>query len=154
MLFVDPGEATGWSLWNYDPHFPLQRLEFGLIPGGLNGFLDWSEVRLGLLHADVICERFNPALGTADGSKNYEPMYIEGALRAICRALGLSLEFQDVGMKALCGDHVLKRNGLWIHNSEVEWEDARDVNDTQRHALAWALSNDHAPSLSAYWPDE
>lgn len=153
ILVFDPGEVTGWSLWNFASEYPLQRLEFGVIPGGVDGFLDWLEEHLGILAVSiVICEWFNPALGTGGGFKNYEAMEIQGALRGACRALAIDLVKQQVDMKAECTDDALKRAGLWIENAEVEWEDARDVNDTQRHALAFAKSQDHEPTIRAIWP--
>lgn len=152
---VDPGETTGWSLWVMEPDLPIYRLDYGRILGGLDGVLDYAEQHFAGLRqggAKILCERFNPALGTADGSKNYEPMYIEGALKAICRALGLEIIWQETGMKTLCTDDALKAAGLWIDNSEFDEGDARDVNDSQRHALAFAKSHDHEPSILRYWP--
>lgn len=151
MLFMDPGETTGWSLWNYEETLPLMRLEWGYITGGFEGVMDWGERHLGLLRPDIYCERFDPLRG--NNHKNFEPMLIEGGLRAIARALGLPFEYQDTGMKALCTDETLRRNGLWIENSEVEHEDARDINDSQIHALAWGKSHDHQPTIERYWPD-
>lgn len=155
LLAFDPGGATGWSLWLLDEDNPLQRVEYGLIQGGEDGFLDWAEQHLGQLRPDIIvCERFNPDLGTGDGRKSYEPMLIQGALKAICRALGIEVIWQDIGMKSLCRDDVLKRSGLWVEGSDVGWEDGRDVNDSAIHALAWAKVSDHEPSVRCYWPED
>lgn len=151
ILVFDPGEATGWSLWLLDDDAPMQRVEFGVIPGGVDGFLDWIETRLGSLRPTIICERYDPLRGGR--FKNYTAMYIEGALRAVCRALALEIIWQDPDMKTLCSDECLKTNGLWIENDEVEWEDARDANDTQRHALGWGKTIDHEPTVEFYWPE-
>lgn len=151
LLSFDPGQVTGWSLWAFDDGHAFQRLEFGLIKGGLDGVLDWIERHLGLLRPSLtLVERFNPDLG--DANKDYEAMLIMGALKAACRALGIDLEFQDIDMKALCRDEVLKVHGLWIDGPEVDHTDGRDVNDSEINALAWAKAHDHEPTVALYWP--
>ena len=153
------GAVTGWSLWAFDPEFPLQRLEYGLIHDGLEGFVRWLEVRLGRLRPDVlICEQFN----TKDGRvarADLTPLYLEGALFAITSALGLEVVWQGTDMKALCSDDTLRDHGLYIMPKDAKTDraimhtDARDVNDSQRHALAWAKAIDHEPSVRQFWPD-
>lgn len=151
ILAFDPGGVTGWSLWLMTDSTPMHRIDYGLVRGGIDGMLDFFEQKLGGLHPSlVICERFNPDLG--DANKEYDALEITGALRGACRALGIELVFQDIGMKAQCKDSVLKRLGLWIDGPEVEHEDGRDVNDSQIHALAWAKVNDHVPTVEWAWP--
>jgi hypothetical protein len=153
FLVLDPGQVTGWSHWAIEPDLPMLRLQFGVIPGGFDGFLDWLESNLAVMGVSLlICERFNPELGTGGSGKDYVGMEIQGAVKAVCRALGIEVMMFDVGMKAECTDDALKRAGLWIENSEVEWEDARDVNDTQRLAHAYAKMLDHEPTIRAIWP--
>lgn len=159
VLVFDPGEVTGWSLWTLDSEYPMYRLEYGLIKGGLDGFVSWLELRLGRLRPDIlICERFN----TKDGRvarADLTPLYLEGALYAISSALGLEVVWQGTDMKALCSDDTLRANGLYFLPSEAKGDpaimhvDARDVNDSQRHALAYAKSTDHEPTIALYWPD-
>lgn len=155
VLSIDPGKASGWSLWVYDDDAPFRRLEYGLIPGGYDGFMNWAELHLaGYRDATIIFERFNPKLGTGDGAKDYEAMLIEGGLRAVARALSIRVVLHEIGMKALCSDAALKRAGLWIENEDVDWEDARDVNDSQIHALAYAKGTlGHDPTIELYWPE-
>lgn len=153
LLSIDPGQATGWSLWTFADDHALQRLDYGVIPEGLDGFLRWAEARIGALRPSVtVFELFRPNLGYNAHSKDYEAMLIEGALKATARALALEVVYQGNDMKALCSDADLKRLGLWVENSEVEWTDARDVNDSQRHALAWAKANGHEATIDAFWP--
>lgn len=159
LLSVDPGQVTGWSLWALDDEHPLQRLEYGLVKGGVEGWLTWQERRLGELRPDVIVfENFNPNLGYG-GAKDFEALEIKGAFRAGCRALGLEVTFQETDMKALCKDDDLRRLGLWILPSEAKvdpaimHEDARDVHDSFIHALAWAKASGHEPTVALYWPE-
>lgn len=151
MLVFDPGQATGWSRWVLPQSAPIMRLEYGLIPGGVQGFFRWLEAGgLNDRPTIIVCERFNPDLG--ERVKDYEPIRVEVALEGACRALALEITWQDIDMKPMCRDSTLKRLGLWVENSEVDWEDARDVNDTQRHALAWCKTHDHEPTVHWAWP--
>lgn len=159
LLAIDPGEVTGWSLWALDPEFPLSRLEYGLVKGGAEGWFFWQEHHLGTLRPDVIVfERFNPNLGYGK-SKDYSALVIEGGLRVACRALALEVTMHGTDMKALCRDEVLKQSGLWVTREQarndpaIMHEDARDVNDSQIHALAWAKASGHEPTIRAFWPD-
>lgn len=159
ILALDPGESTGWSLWALDDDYPIQRLDYGLVKGGMEGLVTFMEVRLGAVRPDVIvCEKWN----VNDGRRGdpTEPLRIEGAMYAIASALGLELVFQPTSMKDQCHDYVLQDNGLWISPAEAKldpailWVDARDVNDSQIHALAWAKTTaQHEPTLAAYWPE-
>ena len=159
ILAFDPGDVTGWSLWAYDPDYPVQRLEYGMIHGGLEGFIQFLELRLGRLHPDIlICERFNTEDGRV-GRADLTPIYLEGALAAICSALGIEIIWQDTYMKSLCTDDTLRAHGLYIYPKQVKVDpaimhtDARDVNDSQIHVLAYAKSTDHEPTIALYWPD-
>jgi len=159
IMGIDPGESTGWSLWALEPDLPIQRLEYGLIHGGLKGFVSFMEIRLGRLHPTTIaCEKFNENDGrVALGS--LVPLPIEGAIYAMASALGIELVMQPTSMKDLCRDSVLKEFGLYITNAEarenphIKWKDARDVNDSQMHVLAFAKSINHEASVEAFWPD-
>lgn len=158
LLALDPGEVTGWSLWVLDDDAPLQRLDYGLIHGGTFGAAEWLEQRLGVLRPDIlVCERWNRFDGRA-GDPTY-PLQIEGLLIGAARALGLEITWQSNGMKDLCRDSTLKEFGFYIMpaaakvDPAIMWEDARDVNDSQRHALAWAKAADHEPTVTAFWPE-
>lgn len=160
LLAIDPGETTGWSLWALEPDAPLMRLEYGAVLRGVDGFLDWAERQLiALSPSTIIFELFNPHLGYGD-AKNYEALEIQGCMRAVARALALQVAWHTTAMKALCRDDVLKRAGLYIEPAQAKvdeailWKDARDVNDSQRHALAWAKAHDHQPSIRLYWPND
>lgn len=160
LLAIDPGESTGWSLWAVPDDAPMMRLEYGLVHGGRAGFQAWSREHLAALRLDIIvCERFNPHLGYGGAAKDYTPLYIEGQLDIISEALAIEVIWQDTSMKDLCRDAVLKREGLYIQPAQAKvdeailWQDARDVNDSMRHALAWAKAIDHDPTVRAYWPE-
>lgn len=154
LLSIDPGEATGWSIWLVDEDRPIQRIEYGVTPNGVEGFLDYWESRLRTLRPDIIVfEEF-----ILDGRTKFPPLVardIQGALVANLRLAGLpGLDLQRNSDKALCPDAVLAEHGLWLLPSEVDWEDARDINDSQIHAIVWAaFKNDHGPTQAAFFPD-
>jgi hypothetical protein len=158
IWFCDPGGTTGWSLWAFPDTSPAMRLEYGAVKSGVEGFLTWSERTLGVLRPDaIVFERFNPDLGYGK-SKDYEALEIQGVVRAVARALGIDLIFQDTDMKAMCSDADLKRLGFYIEPAQARVDpaimhvDARDVNDSQIHAMAFAKATDHAPTIEAFWP--
>lgn len=157
ILAIDPGLATGWSTWAYDPERPLMRLDYGLVQGGVAGWIEWMTSTLGLLRPDVtVCESFK-----LDGRTKFpevEPLRIEGALLAVYDALSLpSVIWQPNSTKVQVQDAVLKRTGFWLTGKDVGWADARDVNDSQIHALAYVKlleeTTDLQPTTAAYWPE-
>lgn len=158
ILVIDPGEVTGWSLWALDREYPVQRLEYGMIHGGLDGFITFMEVRLGRMRPDlIICEKWNTNDGRRGDPSN--PLRIEGALQAMCSALGLELLWQMNDMKSLCTDATLIEHGLYITPKEAKVDptilhvDARDVNDTAIHMLAYAKASGHDATIALFWPD-
>lgn len=155
VVAFDPGKATGWSRWEYLPEQPLRRLDYGLIPGGLDGFIDWCiQHHRYLRESTLICEGFVPESMAVEWRI---PIRIEGALAAIAAAYAVPPPiFQARATKRSVTDAVLKRSGLWLLNSDpkIGWEDARDVNDSQLHALAWAKHEGHLPTIAALWPED
>lgn len=159
VFVLDPGKVTGSSLWLLDRDAPVQRVEYQMIHGGMDGFISFMEVRLGPMRPDlVICEQWNVNDGRQFGDPT-EPLRIEGAIATMCSALGIELVWQKNDMKALCSDETLKEHGLYIFPKDaktdpaINWTDARDVNDTALHMLAWAKASGHEPTIDLYWPD-
>lgn len=154
----DPGETTGWSLWEMPDDKPMMRLQYGAIKAGVDGFIYWAERNLGILRPTlIIFERFNPDLGYGRG-KDYQALEVQGSVKTLASALGIDLVLHDTNMKALCTDNDLKRLGYYIMPEQARvdpailHEDARDVNDSQIHALAHAKASDHESTLAAFWP--
>ena len=160
ILGIDPGEVTGWSLWALEDDRPIQRLEYGLIKDGRAGWLRLGGMWLGQLRPGlVICEKFNEDDGRK-GVANLTPIWIEGSIETMCDALGLEVLMQPTAAKSQVHDDVLRRAGLYIENrvakkdAAIMHQDARDVNDSQIHVLAWAKAAiDHEPTIALYWPD-
>lgn len=157
LLAIDPGGkagTSGWSTWAVDPDVPMARLDYGLVKGGRKGWLVWMSNNIGVMHPDItVCEKFK-----LDGRTKFPdigPVYIEGQIEAIYDALSLEVVWQTTDMKALVSDAILKRAGLWLFGSDpaISWIDANDVNDSQRHALAWASANDHEPTIEWLHPN-
>lgn len=159
VLVLDPGQVTGWSLWVMPTDEPIYRVDYGLIKGGLAGFIDWLiEHRHYLAEAIVVCERFVAERSAED----LVPLMIEGALVCQQRMLALpEVVFQLRSRKRNLGtrerrDGLLKAQGLWLRGDDpaIQHEDARDVNDTALHALIFAKDFEHEPTLRRYWPPE
>ena len=137
-ISIDPGGATGWSVWaidQFDEDMPITREAFGVVSGGLHGLrerLDMLMVGIDL----VICESFEL---DATAAPDLTPKLIEGALMLETWRRGLELVFSHRSQKARVKDEALKRVDLWITGKPVGWEDGRDVNDSSKHALAHAL---------------
>lgn len=153
LLAFDLGEANGWSYWTLSSTTPITRLDYGLVPGGLNGLLDWLEVHLSPLNPSyVVCEKFE-----TDGRPgSIVGVPGEGAVAALARVqLGIEVDWQTNVYKRQVSDDDLRAAGLWLTAKAdgIPWKDADDVNDSQRHALAWAKTRDHQPTIAAYWPD-
>lgn len=156
MLAIDPGEVTGWSTWAMEPDAPLKRLDYGLVKGGAEGWVIWMSRNMMMRPDMTVCERFNPNDGRAAKAAYIDHIRIEGALMAILDALALPSPIWHYNdMKALCTDATLKSSGLWLTGADdrIDWQDARDVNDSQRHALARAKASGHEPTLLEYWPE-
>lgn len=153
VIAFDPGGATGWSFWHYDVDEPMVRTDYGVIAGGADGFCEWlwRHHHL-LLRASVsVIEHYVQDGGPGEAD---DALQVEGALRATLAALSLPpLVQQRRHDKRQVSDTVLKASGVWVTNDEVDWEDARDVNDSQIHALAWAKMREHGPTVAFYWPE-
>lgn len=140
---IDPGVATGWSRWVLDGDAPLERVEYGLIQGGVLGVLESIDELL--FSADVlVCERFE--LDSRTAVPDLEAKLIEGALIAECRRRALEVVWQPNTAKRQVPDAALKDAGLWLTGADVGWKDGNDVNDSARHAIAHALWLDHQPT--------
>jgi hypothetical protein len=156
LLAIDPGQVSGWSLWLVPDDLPMQRIEYGLVHNGRPGFLEWMADKLGPLRPDIlVCEQWR----TRDGAADITPVYIEGQLEAVCAALAMEITWQGTDMKAMCSDDTLRQHGLYIMPAEAKVDpailhiDARDVNDSQRHALGWGKAHGHEPTVDLYWPE-
>lgn len=153
LLAIDPGEATGWSTWAYSETEPLRRLDYGLIPGGAEGVMGWLEEFNGfegLTH--VVIEDWRLAGDTKN--PNLEALEVIGVVRLACRWRGVPPPVrQHRSLKTQVTDEKLQEIGYWLENSEVDWVDARDVNDSAIHALTWAKLSNHLPTLEAYWAE-
>lgn len=155
VLGLDPGKVTGWSRWEMAPERPLRRLEYGLIRDGVDGMTDWL-----MQHHRWVRESVLVVEGFTIESTKVEyriPLRIEGAIIASCMFLGAPPPlFQPRTTKRAVADADLKAHGLWLHGSDpwIQWEDARDVNDSQIHVLAYAKHADHQPTVRQFWPDD
>jgi hypothetical protein len=148
LLSLDPGKVTGWSLWTWDHVNALERVKYGVIPEGIYGFIAWWHRTNPRVDA-IVFERF--FLGDDFvNDRTMQASLIEGALLALVPP-AFPTYFQRRVDKRAVPDHVLKQHGLWLTGTQVGWEDGRDVNDSQIHALAWAKRQEHEPTLRRYF---
>lgn len=138
LLSLDPGGSTGWSFWTYDATTPLRHVDHGTITGGLGGFMRWWSDTLGGEPDMVVAEDF--ILDGRTARPDTTPLEILGALEMVCHQTGTPLARPRNFMKAHAPDDLLKRLGLW-------WSGAGHDRDSARHALAWAKTTKHAPTL-------
>lgn len=148
LLSIDPGWATGVSLWTVPDDEPIERQAYWLVVGGPEGFNEWWR-NDGPWVDLVICEEFIQDGRTPKVDTN--ALQIEGYLMGVW---GIDrVIWQRNAMKnTKTGDVLLKQHGLFLTGKLVHWKDGRDVNDSQLHALAWAKNN-HRPSQEFFWPN-
>ena len=140
FLSLDPGELTGWSLWEMFADSPLRNLDHGTIHGGLSGFCAWW--REAPKDWDfIVAESF--VLDGRTPKPNVTPLRIEGALHMAWAPM--PIVFQRNTQKAQAPDDLLKRNGLW-------WTGEGHDRDSARHAIAYARNIVHIPTLEWLHP--
>lgn len=151
LLAIDPGWATGVSLWRVPDDEPIEREAYWLLKNGPDGFNDFWEEKMNfqaMLDTEiVICEIY-----LSDGRApvpDPNALHIEGYLMGVWGRE--EVVWQRNGVKVTVGDKLLKQHGFWLTGKQVGWKDARDVNDSQLHALSWAMNN-HRPSQEFFWP--
>lgn len=119
----------------------------------------------------VVAEKFTPLnnKGFSHTLDSVEPLRIEGALVA----LGLMpAEFPDAehrwqrpaqmythggtdkASRLRASRAWLKSHGLLVTGKQVGCKDANDVNSAQLHLFAHLRKIRHAPTLSAFWPEQ
>ena len=158
LLAIDPGQATGWSLWFPNVTRPFELVTWGVVTGGASGFIHSDQMVSLIREADiVVCEKFILDGRASDSPVDIVPKDIEGMVRALClHARGdrpVEPRYQDKALKATVPDAVVKRAGYWVENSQVDHEDARDVNDSIIHALIYAREIEHEPTLQRLYPE-
>lgn len=152
ILGIDPGEATGWSLWEYGKNTAARRLEYGLVLRGVEGFMEFTYAMPMRIADEIVFEEFK--LDGRTKSPDLVSREIQGCARMWTYGREVPLHLQDNGFKRQVNDQVLKDAGLWVMPADVGYHKGRDVNDSQVHVLARLKTQGHLPTLARYWPDE
>ncbi len=157
LLAIDPGKITGISTWQGSERTALTRTGVGVIPGGIDGFLewelDWGEENDNFLadYYDVVVIEGYRMDNRVQADRDGNALQIIGAVKAMFNDKRAGqLVIQPNTMKKLVGDDFLKAWNFWVTGGDVGWEDGRDCNDSMLHALAWAKQY-HLPSQILYW---
>jgi hypothetical protein len=135
LLAFDPGETTGWSVWEFSDRQPLTHIAHGMQRGGVQGVIDfWRALPDEHLPTVVVSESF-----VIDGRTefpNVEPLRVEGALAALWNG---PLFLQRNTFKRHGPDELLDEHGWY-------WDGAGHDRDSARHAIAFVLTQKHMPS--------
>lgn len=138
LLALDPGGTTGVAWFTLTDERPLELLEAGQWHGGLEGFIAaWSNIQAPDL---VVAESF--VLDGRTQKPDVTPLRIEGALRVLAPC---QVVLQRNVYKSHAPDELLKRAGLWQKGKP-------HANDAIRHAIAWAKTKGHRPTMEWLWP--
>lgn len=147
LLALDPGKTTGMSIWQYDVETPLQLVGYGQIEGGVDGFLEYlypSDGRY-MIWDVIVSESF--VLDGRTPNPDVTPLKIEGILESHAHRTRCQLRFQRNNFKAHVSDPLLGKYGFYVPGMG-------HANDSMRHALAWAKTSYHRPTLDAYFKVE
>lgn len=135
LLAFDPGETTGWSVWEFDDTRPLTHIAHGMQKGGIYGVKDLIRA-LPPEHVPtlVVSESFVDDHRTED--PNVMPLRVEGMLVAM---FDVPLYFQRNTYKSHGPNDLLEQHG-WL------WPGPGHDVDSARHAIAFALTMKHMPT--------
>lgn len=128
ILGIDPGLATGIA--RLIPE--LDEFDSGIIEGGLLGFVDWFESHLeATAPTHVVIEAFTIMESTAQKTRQYDALFINGYVEARCYSFGIDFTRQQVSnVKNFATNAKLKNLG-WYRPG------AGHDNDAARHVLAY-----------------
>lgn len=142
LATFDPGETTGYSYWFVHEDRPIELRCADQQAGGLEGILEFQNV-FQTFHT-IVSESF--VLDGRTPKPNVTALRIEGAMTALRSLRGMPpIIFQRNYFKSHAPDHLLKRAGLWQKGMP-------HANDAIRHAIAWAKTNGHRPTIEWLWP--
>lgn len=143
ILAFDPGGTTGWAFIGYEDDTEPTVFDFGQIPNGHKGFIDWWNRRVQYLpDTRIVCESFTLREGIK--GVNLEPCYVMGALEAL---YGDEIVYQSPVMKGFCDNDALKQLGFYVPGQQ-------HARDAFRHAAAYLLTSvKHKPTMKKGWPE-
>lgn len=149
VLWIDPGEKTGFSFYDAEGQVILAS---GIIPGGLTGFKQWwhSVGQNFATQADVVgCESFELEEGT-HGIDYEHPLAIIHYLQE----RGIPIVWQrrmQRGKSTVARVEVLKRAGLYPKHGELK--EGHQVAALQ-HLLAYLMKIRHLKTIELLHPKE
>ena len=151
VFAFDPGLATGSAWYCFTESKPAWRVGFEVMsPARVE---EWVKRKMNhreegnlAVKEHIVSEKFILRSGnqfTAD----LTPLKIEGKIEMLGRVY-----WRPPSDKKQVPDDLLKEKGLWVEADDSGWEDARDINDAQVHALGYiAFDLGHRPTLKEYF---
>ena len=146
ILAFDPASEnevshTGFAVIEVtDEDSPPVVVQSGTIPGGYQGFTDWTHGEVGGFYqvfrpSVVVCEKFVKYRLAADPS----PLLIEGVIRY----LWPNVQLQRSNEKAIITDELLRKHGFWSPEGHH-----KDANAAIAHGLAYLVKSRHKGTLT------
>lgn len=147
LLSIDPGKATGVSYWNVPKDEPMSRIDYELITDGIDGFIQYWNYDLPI--AEILV--FEKYVEDGRASHELDAIMIQGLVMGTWDRFFNEVYWNRNSKKSNIGDKLLKQHGFWLTGKQVGWEDGRDVNDSQLHALGWGKDH-HRPTTEFFFP--
>lgn len=174
LLSIDPGLASGASLWRFSDTQPAEMIYGWEIPGAYEGFASWLDSsQWAAPRLVVVAEKFitYPTKGHSPTLASTYPLVLEGVLidRGLMPAqypdpegrwrrssLQYWVDGADAKAKRKKQEVWLKENTDYYRTAGqlgVKHKDAQDYLSSVYHALSWFRSQTHIPTMERYWPD-
>lgn len=138
ILAIDPGETTGYAVFEYTETDPATLFEYGEIPGGLQVFMEWwqqQSIKFDVLVAEDFILRGGVKL------PNTTALRILGFLAPYAPVLQ-----PPAGRKKAVSDDVLKRLGMYLPGKQY-----RNAREAVRHGVWYLKRQQHLPTLQYGW---
>lgn len=146
IVSYDPGYATGVVTGFFTETEPLRVMDFVTLT--YEELRDGFPILLTENFEHVVSEVFTLRTNN-EFAADIIGVRVEGILDVAYQG---GIVWRERTKKAQVPDEVLKEHGLWVENSQVDWENARDVNDAIIHMLGYvAFDLRHGPTLRAYF---
>lgn len=127
-LAIDPGLMTGIAIWDGCDEVPYTK-EIHTREVFYAWLNDWLYIAQVDPEVEVVIEEYQITQRTGELSKQYDALYIIGAVESMCLLRNVRLYMQSRSMKSFGTDFKLKHLGWWNPSR------GNHQNDAMRHLL-------------------